>query len=134
MQNIHKNTLQDFFKGKLETFLTCLHLIEFMRDKIDEPTAVGLEKISLKAIQIILSTEISLPESQLLIAELPNILPLKYPVVDDILQGVLQIIPPIKDAIQNSIDKPEKMMMWRDFCELDYILELLKTFEIYREK
>ena len=119
----------------METFLTCLYLLEFMRDRIDESNAVGLEQISLKAIHLTFFTNVNFVDINLLIAELPKILKFNYPVVDDILQDVLRIIPQLKSIVRNLfIGKWGKWTMWEDFCELDYIFELLKTFETCRKK
>ena len=139
MQNLSpsfpKNASQEFFQGKMETFLTCRRLAEFLRENLlDESVGRNFEELALKSVLRTMTTNVSIADLQLLIAELPNILPLKYSVVDDILQGVLQMIPQFKSVIQSSIDKSEKMMLWRDFCELDYIFELVKTFEICRKK
>ena len=119
----------------METFLTCRKLAEFLHEKnfLDKTAADMLEEVSLKCVKNSLVNAL-IPELQLFIAELPNILKLNYPVVEELFKSALTMIPKLQFLFQNSIDTSEKLHRWRDICELDYMLELLKTFESDRKK
>jgi len=130
-----RNTPKEFFSDKMELFLTCRKLAEFLRDNVLEKYFGDvLEEIALKSVYRSLFSNISIADLKLLIAELPNILKLNYPVVDELLESVLKIIPELKKVFQFSIDSGEKLTLWGDICELDYVFELVKTFKTCRKK
>ena len=118
-----KNVGQEFFQGKLETFLTCRQVSEILRENIlDESSANFFEELSLKAIQKTLYTNITPADLQLLIAELPKILPLNYPIVKDIREICIDYIPQLMHIYRVRND-------WTTFTELDYTLNMLKIFK-----
>ena len=127
-----KNVPIDFFAGKRETFLVCRNLAAFLREKTLEKTiADALEESSLQAIHKALATPNTFSDIRLLLKELPKILPLDYPVVEDIRKACLWILPQIKLAMQRNANKAETLGAWRDFTEFDYLLDLVKTFDDY---
>ena len=115
-------TPPDFYAGKMETFLTCRAVAAYLKTKIsDESPAKFFEEESLKAILKTIANGASLADIRLLLSELPNLLELPYPVVEEIRGACLQIIPQMMDIMHlNS--------MWIDFVRLDYLRRLLQTW------
>ena len=110
---------QDFYAGKMETFLTCRAVASYLKTKLtDDAPAKFFEEVSIQA--ILKSTSgMTLSDARLLIRELPNLLKLPYPVVKDLRNFSLQIIPQLMNVMRLN-------NMWKDFVELDYISEILK--------
>ena len=131
-----KNISQEFFAGKIETFLTCRSLAAYLRDKnfIDEETGNVLENLSLYAVCRSLYSKNFLPDLYLLISEMPNILKLPYPVVNELvdlcIETVSQIQIGLREGLKDRADLPE---VWRKITELDYKLEMLKSFAALKE-
>ena len=122
-----------FFNGKMETFLTCRALASYFKENIlDEERGEILETATLKAILVAIHTEISVTDAELLISELPNIFPLRYPEVKDIFKISLDLISQIKKTINDNIDGHTKFGLWRNFNDYDKLFRLLKAFENYK--
>ena len=119
LPTLQSTTSQDFYRGKMETFLTCRAVCDYLKAKlIDDAPAKFFEEASLVA-ALKSVAGMSLAEARLLIRELPNLLSLPYPVVKDLRGVCLQIIPQLMEIMHlNGI--------WRDYAELDYIRDLLK--------
>ena len=94
---------------------------------LDEESGKFFEEKSLQAIQKTLSASVNVSDLELLFSELPSILKLNYPVVDEIFQSCINIIPQLMDYFRSS-------NLWKNFAEMNYLLEFLKTFEPYRKK
>ena len=125
----HQSISQDFFKGKMETFLTCRKLVNHMQDKLfEKDSGKFFEETALKAVYRTLFTNISTTDFKLLLSELPNILSLNYPVVKNIVEVSIHFLERLRDIVRESIDSPQKMMLWRDFIEYDYKLRILQNF------
>lgn len=114
------NTLPTFYAGKIETFLTCRAVAAYLKTKLkDDAPAKFFEEAAIKAILQTLSSGMTLADVRLLVRELPSLLKLPYPVVNELRGAALQIIPQIMNAMKiNSL--------WREFVELDYTIDLLK--------
>ena len=69
-------------------------------------------------------------EVMLLISELPNILPLKYPAVKDIINACIQLLPQVKKFIHSTITTDKTMLQWKNFTKYDYILRILQNVKI----
>ena len=139
MQNLapmlQDNLQLEFFTGKMENFLTCRALATYLKENvIGEERGALVENLALQAIHSTMLTKVSVGDSEMLFSELPNILKLNYPVVNEIRQGCIEIIPQIQKIIRNDIDLPEKMLMWKDFFEFDKLLRMLKVFDSYQHK
>ena len=137
IQAKNPNTPQEFFAGKIETFLTCRSLANFFREKqmLDEKICDALENDSLDAIYKSLCVKSFLPEIELLLSELPKIFPLTYPAVDKIISGCIEIISQMKDKIRSACDDEKKLPdTWKNFSDWDNKLEILKGFYAYRLK
>lgn len=130
-----ENLSDEFFIGKMETFLTCRALATYLKENaLGQKRGELLEQLILKAIHSTMLTNVSVGDTEMLLSELPNILPLNYPVVENIRQGCIEIIPQIQKIIRKSIDSPEKMSMWKEFFEFDNLLRMLKVFDSYQHK
>ena len=132
-----ENISQEFFAGKIETFLTCRSLAEFFREKklLDEKICDALENDSLDAIYKSLGVRSFLPEIELLLSELPKIFPLTYPVVDKIISGCIEIISQMKDKIRSACEDEKKLPdTWKNFSDWNNKFEMLKGFYAYRLK
>lgn len=120
-----KNVPPEIFAGKMETFLTCRKVAEVLRERVlDETTGKFFEETALNAIHKTLSTALTLPDLRLLISELPKILQLDYPAVEEILKTCINVIPQMMHIFRiNNI--------WGEFTELEYLLNMLKLLDSY---
>ncbi len=116
------NTPQDFYTGKVETFLTCRAVAAYLQTRLtDTAPAKFFEEASLKALLKAVKVGTSFADMRLLLSELPNLLSLSYPEVEELRGTCLHIIPQMMNVMRlNS--------RWQDFVELDYIQRLLKNF------
>lgn len=115
------NTPSQFYAGKMETFLTCRAVASYLKTKLaDDAPAKFFEEAALKAIRrTFLSGNMTIADARLFIRELPDMLSLSYPVVKEIHAAALNIIPQMMNVMRLNI-------MWKDYVELDYVLNLLK--------
>ena len=115
------STPRNFYEGKVENFLTCLHLSGYLRGKLfDDDGAKIFEELSLNALYKSLNAGCSIADILLLLDEMPKILKLNYPAVKEIRDACIQIIPQIMMTYRLNNH-------WQGFTELDYILKLLKA-------
>lgn len=120
-----KNPPPDFFAGKMETFLTCRALAAYLRDNLLEKNfADALEEASLRAIQKSFTRNVSMPDMRLLLVEMPNLLMLDYPVVEDIRQSCINIVQQILYIFKINY-------AWPYYIELQHTLDFLQTFDEY---
>lgn len=121
---------EGFFEGKMENFLTCRALSTYLKENvIGEERGALVENASLSAIYFTILTPLSLSDIKLLLNELPNILSMNYPAVENIRKGCLEILSKLKSNIRLGINSQEKMMFWRDFNEFDNLFRILKSLE-----
>lgn len=121
---------KEFFKDKIETFLTCLSLSSFLKETfIDEELGSLLEQFSLYAIYRSFRAVFSVADLQLLIKELPRILAMPYPIVGEVRKICFEFIPMFMD-----MHRVYCQDSWKEFVELDYILNMLKVFDYYKHK
>ena len=109
-------TLSRFADGEisdLETALTCRAASNHLGLKIHEEASLAAILKSLD--------ELCFVESRLLISELPTLLTLPYPIVEELRGACLQILPQMIDFLRYRND-------WMSFVELDYVRRLLKNF------
>ncbi len=125
-----KNAPVDSFKGKLETFLTCLEVAAYLQSQsVEKATGKSFEEISLNAIAKTLMTSVSIPEVMLLLSDMPKILCLPHAATNDIRNFCIRIIPKITEALRLSITSVPMNILWRDIVEMNYTLDMLKAFE-----
>ena len=127
LQNLSQTFVQNvppqFYQGKLETFLTCWKLAEYLREKIlDKQAGDFFAEAALVAVYKTLQTNFSIADLRLLFNELPNILQLNYPAVKNIRAACINILPQFMNIfrVHNA---------WQDFTELEYLLNMLKIFD-----
>lgn len=116
------NTSPDFYVKKLETFLTCRAVAAYLKTKLtNDAPAIFFEEASLKA-AIKSITNLNFAEAQLLLSELPNLLTLPYPVVNELRDACLNIVPQMKEFLH-------LRGRWGEFAEINYIHRLLQTWK-----
>ncbi len=123
-----KNIGLNFFQDKMETFLICRALALHMREKVlDEISSKFFEEAALNAVYKTLQTNLEIADLRLLFSELPEILPLDYPVVEKIRAHCLKLIPQILDVFRFN-------NFWQGHVELQYLMNMLKVFDNYMHK
>ena len=98
----------------LETALTCRAASNYLREKIYEEASLAAILKSLNGLKF--------SDTRLLIRELPNLLTLPYPVVNELRNSCLQIIPQMMNVMHLN-------NMWKDYVELDYLQRFLQTWQ-----
>ena len=117
------NTPQDFYSGKVETFLTCRAVAAYLQTKLtDVAPAKFFEETSLKALLKAVKVGTSFADIRLLLSELPNLLSLPYPVVEELRGACLHIIPQMMNVMRLNNS-------WMNYTELDYIQRLLQLMK-----
>ena len=125
-----ENAPKEFFDDKAEAFLTCLSLSTFLKETfIDDELGSLFEEFSLYAVCKSFYGEFSIADLQLLIKELPKILTMPYPIVKEVREICHELIPQFMD-----MQRVYSQVAWKDFVELDYLLEMLKVFDHYNHK
>ena len=119
-----------FFTGKLENFLTCLKLAGYLHETaLRQSAGKFFEEASLEAIYRAMATTVSSADLRLLIYELPSILKLNYPVVKDLRDACKKMFPKFMEIFRGP-----KAEGWKEFVKLQYIMEMLETFDEYEHK
>lgn len=132
---LNENVTPEFFVGKMETFLVCRALASYLKENtLDETRGNFIEKATLNAIHQAAITDLSFADAILLVGELPKFLSLNYPVVEDIRQICLEIIPQMQDIILKKMNRNEKDEYWSDFNYLDDLLRILRALDNYAHK
>ena len=118
------NTPPEFYAGKMETFLTCRAVAAYLTKKLTDAAPAKLfEEASLVAIlRTLASGGINFADARLLISELPNLLTLPYPVINELRGACLNIIPQLMNVMRLSNS-------WIYYVELDYIQRLLQLLK-----
>ena len=109
------------FAGRLHEFLTCRAVAKTLDGKmLDNTSAKFFEELSLKCmLRAMQSPSLEMWQLQLLFRELPTILPLKYPIVGEIKNACIQILPQV-------IQQLRLQSNWRNCNRYDYLLRMLK--------
>ena len=122
-----KSSPQNFF-WQMETFLTCRALASYLRKEVLGDTAGKIfEEAALRAILRTLQTNFSITDIKFLFSELPYILRLNYPVVEETRKTCINLVPQLMNLFHLN-------NLWRDFNETYYFGEMLKTFDNYIHK
>jgi hypothetical protein len=108
----------------VETALTCRALSKYLRERFPNDADYWkiCEETSLKAIAKTTASSITFAEAELLLRELPNLLILPYPAVEDLRGLCLKIISQLLDVVHFK-------NMWKDYVELEYLHRLLQTWK-----
>ena len=118
---------QDFFDGRTETFLTCFAVSSFLKDNfVDEELGSLLEEFSLNGLCKSLAAGVNSYEVNIFLRELPKILALPYPAVNELRSAGIKLIPQLTSTYRtyNPTD-------WIEFIYMNYILNMLKVFDNY---
>ena len=113
----------EFFQGKIETYLTCLALGSSLKNIVfNEKMGNFIEEIALEGILKTLAVGgADIADMRLLFSELPRILMMPYPEVQNICEACINIIPAIMDAFRMNA-------LWKEYTEVEYIMRMLKCF------
>lgn len=131
----YKSLSEEFFKGKLETFLTCWGVSNFLKGNyLDEDLGINFEKISLNAVVQSLRVGATFGELKFLVREMPKLLELPYPVVDKIRKICIEMIIEWKDTLRELIKDSSVLTIWEEILMWDSRLKLLKAFDNYTHK
>ena len=109
--------LSAYANGKIfdvETALTCRAVSSYLHLKVHEEASLAAILNSLKGITV--------AEAQLFIRDLPNLLTLPYPAVKEIHEISSQIIAKMIPFFRMN-------QSWQDYCELDYLRDVLRVKE-----
>ena len=113
------NTPPNFYAGKMETFLTCRAVAEYLKPKLaDDALAKFFEEASLKAI-LKSFNGLNFVDARLFLRELPKILNSSCSAVDELRAAALEMLDQLKSFMRLNV-------MWKDFVQLDYIRDILK--------
>ena len=109
-------------KNSLETALTCRALSTHLRQKFptDERFKI-FEEVSLAAVLNSIDG-LKFSDVRLFISELPELLTLPYPVIDEMRGVAIQVISQLMDFMREK-------ELWKDFVDLNYIQRLVKNFK-----
>lgn len=120
---ILNRTPQNFFAGKVENFLTCLRVASYLKENfISVDGAKFFEELSLQAVHRSLYAGFVLSDIFLLIDEMPEILSMDYPIVDNIREALIKIIPQVMSVFRMN-------NYWQGFTDLEHELNYLKNFD-----
>ena len=113
----------EFFQGKLETFLTCRALSGLLKENFPKDNrGKFLEEAALRVINRIHFTELTFAETMMMINSLPPILALPYPIVAEIYQNCVNFIQQIMENLHSNL-------RWEEFVDMGNYLELLLSFD-----
>lgn len=119
---VRSNVPDEFFEGKLETFLVCRSLAGVLRRNFPKDNrGKFLEEASLRALNRTHFTKMSFAEIMMMINALPHILALPYPVVDDIRKNCMSFVRQIMSDMHRAA-------RWDRFVELSNYLDMLAAF------
>lgn len=129
LQNYKEILTSEFFKGKLETFLTCRAVANYLKENnlIDKKSGKLFEEAALNAILKTLSGKIQVYELKLFISELPKILAMNYPAVQDILKNFKELLKKISYVYRIR-------RYFNEYADNEELLRLLETFDHYTHK
>ncbi len=119
---VRPNVPEEFFKGKLETFLTCRALAGLLKRRFPKDNrGKFLEEAALRVINLVHATEMNYAEIMMMLNSLPPILALPYPAVEEIRQNCISFIRQIMDSLHRN-------SQWEEFVDFGNYLELLLAF------
>lgn len=116
-------TSPQFYAGKMETFLTCRALADYLKMQLrDDTLARFYEEAALRAtLQTVSGGGMTFADARLLLSELPELLKLPYPVVDALRNACIQFIPQLEEPFHRA-------NLWMEIVELDYVKRLLQSW------
>ena len=129
MKTFAKNVPSKFFKDKLETFLTCRSVANYLKEHnlIDKTIGKLFEEAALNAILKTLLNEFRICDVKLFISELPKILAMNYPAVQDILKNFKELLKKLSYVYRMH-------RYFNEYADNEELLRLLETFDHYTHK
>ncbi len=122
---VRQDTPQEFFDGKLETFLTCRALAGILRRTFPKDgRGQYMEEAALRAINRTHAASMTLADTMLMLNALPQILVLPYPVVADIHKNCMNFVRQI-------IGESYRTAQWEQFVDMGNYLEMLSAFGVH---
>lgn len=116
------DTPEEFFAGKLETFLTCRALAGIFRRSYPKDTRGRfMEEAALRAINRTHFTRMTFAEIMMMLNALPQILVLPYPIVAKVHQNCLNFV-------RQLLSDYQRAARWDRFVETENYFELLAAF------
>jgi len=116
------DTPEEFFAGKLETFLTCRALAGVLRRSYPKDSRGRfMEEAALRALNRTHFTRMTFAEIMMMLNALPQILVLPYPIVKNIHQNCLNFVRQLLNDFQRAA-------RWDRFVEAGNYFELLAAF------
>ena len=110
--------------------MVCLNTASLLKNSVLEKDVAELyETITLRSIHNVMRyTNFSMADAKLLLSSLPLILLIQSPVVKDILNTAIDIIPKMMDVIRNNISGYD-FKPWLEYYNLYELLDMLKVFD-----
>ncbi len=125
LESLDQMTLQDaqLLIRDLPNFLTLPDsAVKVIRNEVFRRQAKFYEEVSLVAILKSLE-QMTIPDMQLLIRDLPNLMSLPYPVIKELRDEILKFVPKIMEELTLM---GGDSLRFREFIEMDYIQDWLK--------
>ena len=130
---VFKDLPQDFFKNKMETFLVCRELADFLQtNSITEKAGKFFEELALEAIYQTMLTDMTIIDANILLNELPKLTVLDYPVVRKIYASSIVVANNLKNVYAEQasyVGNFELGNQSRTFERLANMLEVLNPFK-----
>ena len=130
----------EFFEGKLETFLTSLNVALRLKSKLDETAGKFFVDATLNAIVQTLCMEFTSADAYLLIREMPKILTLKTPTVETLksicagmIESMTEMLKRGSEEKKNQDIDEEEMTTWRKITELETLSKFLAIVNVVKE-
>ena len=130
----------EFFEGKLETFLTSLNVALRLKSELDETAGKFFVDATLNAIVQTLCMEFTSADAYLLIREMPKILTLKTPTVETLksicagmIESMTEMLKRGSEEKKNQDIDEEEMTTWRKITELETLSKFLAIVNVVKE-
>lgn len=125
---VREDTPEEFFEGKLETFLVCRMLAGIMRRSFPKDNRGRImEESALRAINRTHFTKLTYAEIMMMLNALPQILNLQHPVVEEIRKNCVSFTHQLMSDFRRT-------SRWEAFVEMGNYMDLLTAFKSNTEK
>ena len=128
-----QNVSEDFFKGKLKTFLICLAVSEKYKLKFTNEKTTFSE-YALHNIYQALQYSPQLEEFFLLMSALPDILKMPYEIKENIRQICLNMFPNLIEILRTQTSFRDMAYDWARIVHIKDLLKMLESFDAYVKK
>ena len=115
----------DLYRNRIDLFLACRKISEYMQENVlNDIAGKFFVEISLYSISKTLETDMKFSDFKLLLAELPEILKLNYPTVENVRKTLMNFLPSVME-----IYRTPNIEGWKFFMQYQYILKMLQAFD-----